>query len=110
MLQEFDEAVKERRELKEWWSLGETVAKYDHKKHVLRVDVSKPTMIAFCGQEYAGAKNYHDAPDFFTEAVRQAIQDSVGVLTQQAYETELARLTSIIEDNRANVLAELSQD
>jgi hypothetical protein len=110
VLQEFDDAVQKRRELKAWWSLGETVAKYDRQKHVLRVDVTKPTMIAFCGQEYAGAKNYHDAPEFFAEAVRQAIQDAVAVLTQQAYETDLARLTAVIEAHRANVLAELSQE
>lgn len=110
MLTEFDSLVKQRQQLKSWWSLGSTIAQYDRKCHSLRVDVMKPTMVAYCGQAYAGAKNYHDAPDFFFEAINKEIQSRIKEITKDAYEKEIARLDGLIEKHRASVLSELSKE
>ena len=110
MLSEFDELVKKRKQLKAWWELGSTIATYDRKVHSLRVDVMKPSMVAMCGQAYAGAKNYHDAPEFFVESVRCAIERHIGDITEEAYQSSLARLDELIEKHRAALLNELSKE
>ena len=107
MLSDFDKLVKRRRDLQAWWALGSTIAAYDHGVHKLRVVVQSPSMVAYCGQAYAGAKNYHEAPEWFAEAVRQELSAQAAAITKAAYESEMARLTSEIERNRQAVLAEL---
>ena len=108
MLQEFDQFVRQRKELEQWWGLGLTEAAYDRALHSLRVDVQKPSMVAFCGQQYAGAKNYHDAPAFFVEAVRKEMEQEAKRLVGLAYQKELARLNAAIEKHRAAVLKQLA--
>lgn len=108
MLSEFDRLVNQRRELVAWWGLRTTVAAYEGTCHSLRVDVQKPSFIAYCGQQYAGAKNYHEAPGFFAESVRKEMQAEAERLAVQAYEKELARLNEAIEKHRAAVLKELA--
>jgi len=108
MLQEFDLLVRQRKALKEWWNLGVNVATYRNRYHTLRVDVQKPEMVAFCGQQYAGAQNYHDAPPFFVEAIRQEIAEQSPRIVEQTYEKELARLDAEIEKHRAAVLQQLA--
>lgn len=108
MLSEFDELVRKRQALKSWWALGETIAKYDGSVHALRVDVKKPSMVAYCGQEYAGARNYHDAPAFFVDSVRQEMQSEATRIARQAYEKEMAKLDAAIEKQRAAVLKQLA--
>lgn len=108
MLSEFDQLVNQRKQLKQWWELGGTEAAYDRKFHSLRVDVQKPSMVAFCGQQYAGAKNYHDAPTFFVESVRKEMQEEAKRLVGLAYQKELARLDAAIEKHRAAVLEQLA--
>lgn len=109
MLSEFDELVKQRKELQAWWSLRETVAKYDSKLHSLRVDFACPTMVAFCGQQYAGAKNYHDAPSFFRNAIRRAAESHAHDLAKEAYQAEMERLNAEIRKCREDVLNQLEQ-
>lgn len=108
MLIEFDELVRKRKELNEWWALGETVAKYDGGVHELRVDVQKPSKVSYCGQQYAGAQNYHDAPAFFLDALRQEMQSDAKRLTRLAYDKEIAKLNAEIEKHRAAVLEQLA--
>ena len=108
MMQEFDELVQKRAALKAWWELGSTKVGYGDGCHKLRIDVAKPTMVAFCGQAYAGARNYHDAPAFFVEAIRQEMHVAAKRLAREAYENELARLDAAIEKHRDAVLAQLS--
>ena len=107
MLREFDSLVKQRKELTEWWGLGITLAAHDEKFHSLRVDVAPPAMVSFCGQQYAGAKNYHDAPAFFLNAVQIQMQQEALRITGLAYAKELARLNAEIEKHRDAVLKEL---
>lgn len=109
MLEEFDKLVEKRDQLRQWWLLGETVAKYDRKKFQLRVDIEKPLMVSFCGQMSQGSQNYHDAPKFFFEAIRKRISESIEDLTREVYEAELERLNGLIEDNRSAVMAQLNQ-
>lgn len=108
MLSEFDELVRKRKALKEWWALGSTIAEYDRKVHTLRVDVQKPSMVSYCGQQYAGAKNYHDAPSFFVDSIRREMQSEANRIAKQAYENEIARLDAEIEKQRAAVLEQLA--
>lgn len=110
MLSEFDKLVKQRKELKEWWALKSTVAAHDHRFHTLRVIVQQPSGLSFCGQQYAGAQNYHAAPAFFRAAVAREIQDAAAGLVARAYNTEITRLDAEIEKHRAAVLAELKAD
>lgn len=107
MLEDFDKLVARRAALKAWWSLGTTIAQYDSKFHTLRVDLQKPSMVTFCGQQYAGAKNYHDAPDWFRQSITDELQNHVKEITRRAYEAEMERLTELIEKHRAAVLAQL---
>lgn len=109
VLGKFDEAVQQRRSLKSWWSLREKET-YDGGGHKLRVDTQKPGMVALCGQAYAGARNYHDAPDFFVQAVAREIQSQACNLAAVAYEKELARLDALIESQRELVLKELASE
>lgn len=108
MFSEFDKLVKQRAALKAWWQLGETICGWGGKRHVLRVDVMKPSMVAYCGQAYAGAKNYHDAPEFFIEALRKELSAHANEIAKAAYEKEIARLDGLIETHRAAVLKELA--
>lgn len=108
MLSRFDELVAMRQKLTSWWSLRSTVAQYNRKIHSLRVDVTAPTMIAFCGQQYAGAKNYHDAPDFFFEDVRKELQSNTEAITEAAYARKLASLDDEISSMRSAVEAQLA--
>ena len=107
MLTEFDKAVKDLRALDAWWSMGSKLATYDQQNYRLRVDVARPTMVAYCGQQSAGAKNYHDAPGFFIDAVRVEIASGISAITFHAYERERARLVAEIEKHRAAVLSAL---
>lgn len=107
MLGDFDKLVQQRSALKSWWQLGQTVCGWGGGNHVLRVDVMKPGMVAYCGQAYAGAKNYHDAPEFFIEAVRAEMTAQSKAIAKAAYEKEIERLDGLIEKHRAAVLSEL---
>lgn len=107
MLVEFDKLVQQREALMRWWKLGQTVAKYDGEVHKLRVDVAKPTMVAFCGQQCEGAQNYHYAPAGFANAVRAEMAANAADLTKQAYENELQRLNEGIETHREAVMQQL---
>lgn len=107
MLQEFDDLVGRRQDLVQWWKLGSTTAKYDNTPHMLRVDVSVPTMVSFCGQAYAGAKNYHDAPPWFKEVLRTVMKNHSGEMALEAYTNELLRLDAAIELHREAVLEQL---
>ena len=107
MLSEFDRLVKQRQELKAWWSLSSTIAQYDNKFHSLRVDVQVPSLITFCGQQYAGARNYHDAPKFFEKAVVAEMGEHAKEIVRAAYLKEIARLDNLIDSHREAVLKEL---
>ena len=107
MKSEFDELVDRRSRLIAWWKLAKTSC-YDSGCHVLRVDVQNPTMVAYCGQQYSGAKNYHDAPAFFVEAITKQIKAASNGLAKKAYDAEIDRLTGLIEQHKNQILAELN--
>lgn len=109
MLADFDRLVQKRQELKAWWSLRSTFAFYDQKPHVLRVDIGNPTMVAYCGQAYAGAKNYHDAPEWFKTHVKEQMESVIDEVTCNAYEEAIACLDAAIEKYRDQVLKELEK-
>jgi len=107
MLEDFDKLVRQRSELMNWWKLGQTIAKYDGKYHTLRVDLQNPSLVAFCGQQYAGAKNYHDAPPFLFTAIRLECDKQINQIVKKAYENEVARLSAEIENMKAEVVEQL---
>lgn len=94
------EAESKLRELVNWRALGHTVAQYDQKHHALRMDLAVSNTFAYCGQQYEGSKNYHDAPKWFTGEVLSELQKDVESAVERAYQ----RVTS---DLRAKVAAEL---
>ena len=108
MLQEFDELVKRRQQLQAWWEMGSKHVGWGDGRYVLRVDVVSPSMVAFCGQEYAGARNYHDAPDWFRGCVCAEMQKEAKKLAQQAYVNEIDRLDTEIEKLKEAVLQQLN--
>lgn len=110
MLSEFDELVRKRQALKAWWANQEKIDCIGCTPYALRVDVCRPSMVAYCGQEYSGAKNYHDAPKFFIESVRLEMQSEAKKIVRQAYEKEMAKLNAQIENYRAAVLAQLASE
>ena len=109
MLKEFDELVKQRRQLKEWWA-GLSKKTYRGDYRTMRVDVSEPVMVAICGQDYAGAPNYHEAPKAFVRAVGEEMQTRAVDIAHEAYRKEIARLDELIAGCKEAVLAELNQE
>lgn len=109
MLTDFDNLVKKSAELERWWKLGSTIAQYNHSCHVLRVDMCKPSLVSYCGQERAGAQNYHDAPAWFADCVRNEQQERFKEIATAAYEKELAKLNQQIEQHRVAVQEELAR-
>lgn len=109
MLQEFDELVKRRQLLQAWWEMDSKRAGWGDGLYVLRVDVMSPSMVAFCGQEYAGARNYHDAPDWFRECVRAEMGKEAKKIARQAYVNEIDRLDTEIEKLKEAVLQQLNK-
>lgn len=107
MLKEFDELVKQRRQLKEWWAWLSKKT-YRGNNRILRVDVSAPTMVAICGQDYAGGPNYHDAPKGFLRALTEEMQAQAVGIAHEAYEKELARLDEAVARYKEAVLLELN--
>ena len=107
-MEEFDAILKQRKELKEWWALGATEAKYDGRVHELRVNVQVPN-IAFCGQSYAGAKDYHEAPQFFLGSVANEMREDASRIISLAYEKELARLNEEIKKYRSQILKMIAE-
>jgi len=109
MLSDFDKLVKDRDALQRWMKMGSTIARYDGANHVLRVDWQLPSMIAFCGQEYAGAKNYHDAPEFFAKVVKSELEKRTSEIVHAAYESAMAVINAGIEKHRELVLEQLGK-
>lgn len=107
-MEQFDRLVRQRSELFNWWNLRHS-DDFSQGKYSLRVDVTKPSMIAFCGQAYAGAKNYHDAPAWFGDIVRNAMSKTAVETTRAAVEAELASLTERIDGLKARILAEFER-
>ena len=107
-MQRFDELVSKRKQLSAWWELRKA-NDFSQGKYVMRVDVETCSLVAFCGQQCAGAKNYHDAPGWFMEQLRKAFQSHAIDITRAAVEAELALLTRLIEDEKNEVLAEFSR-
>ena len=110
MLSDFDRLVQQRSALRSWWKLKTTICGWGDGPHVLRVDLVTPTMVAFCGQAYAGAKNYHEAPEGFAGAVRKQMDVHAKAIVEAAYTSEIERLDGLIEQHRAAVLKELAAE
>lgn len=108
MLQEFDALVNKRKQLQSWWK-RKTTTTYRSRCHTLRVDILLPTMVAFCGQEYAGANNYHEAPEFFKNCIKKEMEKDINEITERAYNNEIERLNNEIEKYREAVLSELGE-
>lgn len=107
MLQEFDELVKRKKQLKDWWGML-SKSTYRGNAYTLRVDLSPPAMVAICGQEYSGAPNYHDAPKWFVHALLNEMDNRMWEIASAAYESEIARLDELIAEHKEAVLAELN--
>lgn len=108
-LQSFDQLVNQRKQLVAWWDLRKA-DDFSQGKYSLRVDAVKPSMVAFCGQERPGSKNYHDAPDWFFDAVRVEIGKAGRLIVEKAVAAEIDRLTERIKAMKEQVLKQLEAD
>lgn len=90
-LVELDKLIRERQELICWLSLAKNRDSQSGSPWVLRVDVNG-VQAMYCGQYYAGAKNYHDAPSGFNSELKDAIDRNRKLLVDDAAKTYLAKL------------------
>ena len=109
MLSDFDRLVQERNALEAWWKLGSKHVGYGSGLYELRVDTLPPPLVAYCGQETAGGRNYHDAPKFFIEVLRKEIAKHVKSICKDAYKNHLAQLNAEILKLKESVLSELEK-
>jgi len=91
-IQQAIEAEAKLRELVNWRALGRTIADYDQTCHTLRMDLCVSNTFAYCGQQYAGSKNYHDAPKWFTDEVLAELKKDVEAAVERAYQRVTAGL------------------
>lgn len=109
-MEKFDKLVKQRSELQSWWSMQNMVDSQDGSHYSLRVDFTKPSMVAFCGQAYAGSKNYHDAPAFFVDEIVKVVASKKSEITSQAYHNVINQLNAEIASLRESVMDELNKE
>lgn len=110
MLEKFDNLVRRRRELRAWLALSQERDHVNGEHYTLRVDAPKLGMVAYCGQHYPGAKNYHEPPSWFLDVVSRAMRDAGQAIVLKAAEKELENLSKAIEAMRAEVLNELQSE
>lgn len=105
-------AETELSELVRWMKLGSTKPGYGNSPtHVLRCDIGITGTFSYCGQAYAGANNYHDAPAWFKGAVVKALEAYVQKAVKEAYESEVARLREAVQSglNEAKYLVDSTE-
>ena len=103
-MQRFDELSKKRRQLMQWAENCDKVDFQSHRRYSLRVDVSTPTLVAFCGQEYCRGNNYHECPPWFRETARAAIAKEAVKIVRQSISDELVRLDAELRSVKAEVM------
>lgn len=108
-MENFDKATTQRRRLKAWWAMKDLLAAYDKSNYVLRIDFSKPSMVAFCGQQFAGDRNYHDAPEFFRDEIVSVLNSMSYDIAQKAYNSAILKLDKEIASLKAYVTSEIAK-
>jgi TPR repeat protein len=79
----WQEAKKHFKEAVSWLSNSSKIDSQDRGKYSLLVRLSRDSL-QYCGQAYAGANNYHEAPEAFRDAMQDVIKKNSADLFQQA--------------------------
>ena len=94
-LVELDKLIRERQSILSWLKNAELKDSQSGRRYSLRLDVNG-VQAMYCGQAYAGAKNYHDAPDQLNAAIKEAIERHKDTLVKDASTARLAQLDAAI--------------
>ena len=109
MMQEFDALVKKRSELVAWWEMRNQIAAYDKKTHSLTTRFAPhPGALNFCGQQYAGAKNYHESPAWFVTCFLEEVERRKYEIAGAAVERALNDINEKILKMSSAIMAELT--
>lgn len=101
MLSEIDELLRKRASLIAWWRLKDRKDSQDGLNYTPHINVS--ASVCFRGQEYAGAKNYHEAPTEFEAAFKKTLETHAMALLETTFNNELARLNEGIRNGRDKI-------
>ena len=109
MMQEFDALVQKRSELIDWWEMRNVIAAYDRNLHTLITRfAAHPESLCFYGQQYAGAKNYHESPKWFVNCFLDEVERRKYEIAVAAVERALTDINERIGKLRSAVMAELT--
>lgn len=100
MLKEFDELVRQRQELIDWWKQG-NLPLQTHDTHHLRMQIPTPTLIEF----HNGSSDHYYCPESFRFAMATLAKNWVWMLAEECYHQEIARLEGEINKHRDAVLS-----
>lgn len=90
-------AERQLQQLRSWRSLRELTDSQSHNPYTLRGDINL-SLLCYCGQAFAGATNYHDAPEFLRDAVRKKLEGFVPNAVELAIAELDARLVTTIRE------------
>jgi hypothetical protein len=108
MMQEFDILIKKRSELLKWWGMRNAIARYDNKPYLLVTRFSAhPEALQFCGQQYAGDKNYHECPAWFVDCFLKELENRKYDLAGAAFERAIEEINAKIDKLKKSIMAEL---
>jgi hypothetical protein len=89
-LTELDQLVRDRSSVLAWLKNASKVDSQSCTNYSLRLDVNS-VLAMYCGQAYAGAKNYHDAPGELNKEIAAEIQRNRHTLVTAAAKSLVAR-------------------
>lgn len=106
-LVELDNLIREHQSIISWLSNARMIDSQSRMPYALRVDING-IQAMYCGQSYAGAKNYHDAPSAINTALVASFNKHRVMLLNDAANTLLVSLNARIASLKASAEAVLS--
>ena len=107
-LSELEKLVAARNELRSWWKYHTLVDSQSRNNYSLRIDING-VQAMYCGQAYAGASNYHDAPKSFDKALLEHLQLIAKLAAQKVYDEQIEYYDSQIRERKAAIQKELDE-
>lgn len=92
---ELDSLIRQRQSVLSWLANAGLTSSQSRSPYSLRVDVNG-VQAMYCGQSYAGANNYHDAPSELNAALTQSIERHRSLLVDDAAKSLLASIETRI--------------
>ena len=92
---ELDNLIRQRQNLISWLSNAKNTDSQSGQPYHLRVDINGVKAM-YCGQAYAGANNYHDAPGELNAAFIKSVEKHRAMLLNDAATALLASINTRI--------------